>query len=187
MSLSNSDKTRKNKFLKFFIKSNIIGFTNKLQTREHLVKIAFNRVPKNLFHLLNHLPALGLDSTVVVIQSLGQEGNWVRQNGQIVLALLVQEHVDHVQDEQSYLKWDLKISYTQHCLDVGFSLMGCKLIVAKNCMCEYLFEVNKKLTFFQGDPTIFHKGIFLKQTPHIKKRWVRFNNYFTSYGTIALI
>ena len=21
---------------------------------------------------------------------------------------------------------------------------------------------------FQGDPTIFHKGIFLKQTPHIK-------------------
>ena len=70
----------------------------------NLLKITFHWVAKYFFHFLDQLSAFGLHAAVVVVEGFGKEGNRVRQDCQIVLALLVQEQVYDVQDEQANLK-----------------------------------------------------------------------------------
>lgn len=64
-------------------------------------------MPENVFHLSNQLAALGLDLAVVILQSLGQQRNGVRQDGQVVLALLVQKRFDDLEHKETDLKRDV--------------------------------------------------------------------------------
>ena len=51
-----------------------------------------------------------------------------------------------------------------------FSYLGSLIKIEDKSSSETSFVNLKSLTFpsFEGDPIIFHNGIFLKQTPHIK-------------------
>jgi len=93
-------------------------------------------VTKNLFHFLDQLSTLGLDSAVVVVEGFGKEGNRVRQDCQIILALLVQEQVDDVQDEQANLKkvniylWNSKFNNIVSYIRQGQS--AAHIVISKN-------------------------------------------------------